>query len=93
MISPKATLRIIRPEEARNEYERMVCQILSEGCTLSAAELVKSVAEQMYSDELRHGAWVVDIGVWGPAIFDPDARQLLESMVGRCIEAKNGAIS
>jgi len=60
MISPKTTLCIVRPEEARNEYERMVCQVFSEGCPLSAAELVKSVAEQMYSDELRHGAWVVD---------------------------------
>ncbi|OGI10194.1 MAG: hypothetical protein A2Y40_03745 [Candidatus Margulisbacteria bacterium GWF2_35_9] len=38
-------------------------------------------------------AWVVDIGFFGVAIFEPEARKLLESMVGRCIEAKNGAIS
>ncbi len=91
MIPPKTVLRLVRSEQARNEYERMVCQVLSEKGSLSAAELVRQVAEKMYSDELRHGAWVVDIGILGPAVFEPEAQELLEPMLGRCIEVESGS--
>lgn len=89
MIPSQTILRLVRPDEAKDEYERMVCQVLSEEGPLSAAELVRHVAEKMYSDELCHGAWVVDIGILGPAAFEPEAQELLEPMLGRCIELEN----
>jgi hypothetical protein len=70
---------------AKNHCERTVCQILNAEGALPAAELIKRVADEMYYGELRHGAWVADIGIFGPAIFEREAQALLESMVGRCI--------
>ena len=93
MIPPQTILRVVRAEEARNEYERMVCQVLSVEGPLPAADLVRHVVDKMYSEELRRGAWVVDIGIFGPAIFETEARELLEPMVGRCIKVESGAIS
>lgn len=93
MIPAKAILRAASSEGSRNEYERMVCQVLCAQGPLPAAELVRRVAEEMYFDELRHGAWVVDIGIFGPAIFEAEARELVESMVGRCIEVGSGPMA
>ena len=49
------------------------------------SEMVKRVAEEMYYDELRHGGWAADIGIWGPRLFERDAFVLLESMKDRCL--------
>jgi hypothetical protein len=44
--------------------------------------LVKLVAAELYEEELRSGAWLVDIGLFGSDLFVPD--------VAHEVSAKNG---
>jgi hypothetical protein len=46
--------------------------------------LVERVASELYNEELRHGAWVLDIGLFGSSLFVPD--------VVSEIEARNGTL-
>ena len=42
--------------------------------------LEELVADSLYRQELRRGGWVVDVGVWGPAVFRREARNILRGM-------------
>ena len=50
--------------------------------------LVKRVAHEIYSDEIRNGAWVMDIGLFGPGLFAPDVVGELEAGNGILWEIK-----
>ncbi len=41
--------------------------------------LEEEIAESLYCDELRRGAWVADIGVWGPAMCRREAARIVAS--------------
>ena len=89
MIRPDVIVRLANLAGAKNHYERMVCQILEAEGPRPAAELVKRVAQEMYYEELRLGAGVVEIGIFGPAIFEREVQEFLESMVGRGITVES----
>jgi len=67
MIRPDVIVRLANLAGAKNHYERMVCQILEAEGPRPAAELVKRVAQEVYYEELRLGAGVVETGTFGPA--------------------------
>jgi hypothetical protein len=46
--------------------------------------LVERIADQLYREELRQGAWILDIGLFGSS--------LLISSVAQEIEAANGVL-
>lgn len=43
------------------------------------SDLVLRVARRLYYDALRHGAAVVDIGLFGEGLFNAEAAAVLES--------------
>jgi hypothetical protein len=44
--------------------------------------LVQRVARDLYVDEVRHSGWAVEIGVFGPVLFLPDAAREIEAADG-----------
>lgn len=91
MLSGKATLKLKDAGAARTDEERLVCRLFrTEGpCTVS--EIVQRIAQEMYNEELKHGGGVADIGVFGPRLFERDARALVECMRGRCLSVEGEA--
>jgi hypothetical protein len=89
MMRQDVIVRLANLAGAKNHYERMVCQIPEAEGPRSAAELVKRVAQEMYYEELRLGAGVVEIGIFGPAIFEREVQEFLEPMVGRSITVES----
>jgi hypothetical protein len=85
MLSPNATLRLRDAGRAQGKSEQLVCKILAAERPCSVSKMAKRIAEEMYYDELKLGAWVVDIGIWGSRLFEREAFVLLESMADRCL--------
>ena len=52
---------------------RLAVGILRRQGRTSLAKLVGRVAQELYFDEMRHGGWTLDIGLYGPELFVPDA--------------------
>lgn len=52
--------------------EQRLSSALKETAPISVANLVKRVAAELYSDELRQGAGVLDIGLIGDRLFNRD---------------------
>jgi hypothetical protein len=52
--------------------EQRLLSALKEAGPISLANLVKRVAAELYSDELRRGAGVLDIGLIGDRLFNHD---------------------
>ncbi|HEY2919669.1 MAG TPA: hypothetical protein VGK77_11840 [Candidatus Binatia bacterium] len=52
--------------------EQRLSSALREAGPISLASLVKRVAAELYSDELRQGAAVLDIGLIGDRLFNRD---------------------
>jgi len=48
---------------AETDEERTVCQMLRERKACKRSELITELADKMYKNELKHGAWAVDIGL------------------------------
>ena len=64
------TLRLIAPvRPAATQVERLAVEILKREGRTSLKRLVADVAREVYSDEVRRGAWVLDIGLYGPGLF------------------------
>ena len=63
--------------------ERAVCRILRERKACKLSNLIVELANHMYKNELKHGAWAVGIGLFGPRIFERDARGVVRSMQDR----------
>ena len=55
-----------------------VISVLERGGPAVFGELVKQIADQMYLEELRHGAAVIDIGLFGARLFHAQAAAILE---------------
>ncbi|MFP4215783.1 MAG: hypothetical protein ACOCVI_01830 [Planctomycetota bacterium] len=79
------TIALKDAEEARADMERLACDIIQSEGPKTVSDLVKRVADEMYHEELRNGAWAVDIGIWGPSLFNRDAMALLDGMKDRCL--------
>lgn len=91
MLGANTTLRIKDVTRARTNMERLICDILQKEGPLTASELAGRVAQGMYYEALKDGAWVVDIGIWGPSLCRREALALLDDMTDRClaVEGKN----
>ena len=82
-------MRIVSSAGAKNHYERLVCQVIDAKGPQQVRELVRHIAKEMYYGELRYGAGVIDLGLFGSTLFEREAQELLESMVGRFIEVES----
>ena len=61
--------RVARP---RTAIELQIISILKEAGAVSHDQLVQRVARDLYEGELRRGAAVVDIGMFGSRLFEPE---------------------
>lgn len=92
MLSRKTVVRLKDARKAEGDLERLVCRILEIDGPSAVSELVKRVAKEMYNDALKHGGSSVDIGIFGPSLFERDVFAVLDSMKDQCIsvESENG---
>jgi hypothetical protein len=67
--------------------QRLACALKETG-SISVAGLVKRVASELYSDELRQGAGVLDIGLIGDRLFNRDIIRELNAGNGILWEIK-----
>ena len=63
-----------------NAAERLVERIVGKGKSAHLHWLEEQVCDAFYRAELRGGAWVIDIGVWGPSLFRTEAARVLEEI-------------
>ena len=80
---------IVRPIEPPGRpiatpIERLTVSSLRREGVIPLQLLVERVADELYHEELRKGAWVLDIGLFGSKLFVPD-------VIGE-IEARNGTL-
>ena len=68
--------------------EQRLSSALKEMGTISLGSLVKRVAAELYGDELRRGAGVLDIGLIGDRLFNHDIVQELNAGNGILWEIK-----
>lgn len=85
MLDDSAMLILKDAGQARTDMERLVCDILQTEGPTTVSDLIKRIADEMYYEELRNGAWAVDIGISGPSLFNRDALALLDGMKDRCL--------
>ena len=68
--------------------ERLAAALKKSGREVSVANLVKSVAADLYTEELRKGAGVLDIGLLGDRLFNADIIRELKAGDGILWEIK-----
>jgi len=69
-------------------FERLVVATLTREGAMRFSTLVELVALDFYLDELRHGAWILDIGVFGSKLFIPEVARELKAGDGVLWEIK-----
>lgn len=74
---------IRRPATA---VESVVVNLLSRADETPVENLVALVADAFYRDELRMGAWAIDLGLFGSSLFVSEARRALEAGDGELWE-------
>ena len=85
-IGSKVRLRQITDRRRATAAESVVVELLSHAEEMPLETLVTRVAEALYHEELRAGAWAVDVGLFGSGLFVPDARRVLASGDGELWE-------
>ena len=68
--------------------EQRVISTLKQAGSVSFENLVKTVAGEIYAEELRKGAGVLDIGLFGSRLFNSDVVRELEAGDGTLWEIK-----
>jgi hypothetical protein len=69
--------------------EQRVISTLKETGPVSFAKLVKTIAGEVYAEELRKGSGVLDIGLFGSRLFNSDVIRELEAGDGVLWEIKH----
>jgi hypothetical protein len=69
--------------------EQRVISTLKETGPVSFANLVKTVAGEVYAEELRKGSGVLDIGLFGSRLFNSDVVRELKAGDGVLWEIKH----
>jgi hypothetical protein len=69
--------------------ERQLISALKKVGAVSLEELVKTVAADLYAEELRKGAGVLDIGLFGSRLFNDDVVRELNAGDGILWEIKS----
>ena len=79
-------VRLIEPHSGApvSPVERLAVTMLKRERAIPFHLLVERVASELYHEELRNGAWVLDIGLFGSSLFVPD--------VAGEIKARDGAL-
>ncbi len=79
-------MRLIDPPSRApiTSVERLTVATLKREGIIAFALLVERVASEVYSEELRNGAWILDIGLFGSRLFVP-------AVAGE-IKARNGTL-
>ena len=67
---------------AITRVERAALEILRETGEAPFDALVAHVAAELYREEIRHGAWAVDLGLLGSRLFVPDVVRSLDRYNG-----------
>ena len=67
------------PQPPATLIERTVVSTLKREAEMAFGPLVERVAAELYSAELRGGAWMVDLGLFGRSLFVPDVVRELEA--------------
>ena len=62
--------------------ERATLRVLKETGETRLEPLVERVADELYREELRNGAWLVDLGLVGSRLFVPDVLRSLKAYNG-----------
>lgn len=70
------------PRPPVTPVERLAVSTLRREGAMPLPALAQLVASDLYADALRHGAWVIDIGVFGRDIFAPDVARELKAANG-----------
>ena len=78
-ISTGPIVRLVdsRRRQAESPIELQIISILKEAGSISHNHLVQRVARDLYEGELRRGAAVVDIGLFGSRLFE---REVVETL-------------
>ena len=82
----KVRLRQITDRRRATAAESVVIKLLSQAEEIPLETLVGRVAEALYNEELRAGAWAVDVGLFGSGLFAAEARRVLASGDGELWE-------
>ncbi len=75
----KVRLRKITNLRRATAAESVVVELLSRTEQMDLAALVRLVAEALYREELRAGAWAVDVGLFGCGMFVSEAQRILKA--------------
>jgi hypothetical protein len=65
-----------------DSVEQMIRNFLCQEGPKDVAKVVKRVAMRIYQDELRQGARLLDIGLFGAKLFEPEVAKALRSGMG-----------
>jgi hypothetical protein len=74
-----------RIDRAPSGYEVLILRHLRHDTGAGLAAIVDRVVEEVVREEQAHGAWNVDIGVWGRAIVRRDVLATVQGMLGRSL--------
>jgi hypothetical protein len=79
-----STIRVMTSPRraAATEAELFVAGLLHSRNNRSYPEVISALADFIYSKELKKGAWVLDVGLFGSSLFVSEACQELESGKG-----------
>lgn len=62
-----------------NDVEEFAVSLIARTAALSYRKSVARLAEYLYQKEMGAGAWAVDIGLFGSALFNGDAMRIWEA--------------
>ena len=85
-LTTKVRLRQITDRRRATAAESVVVELLAHAEEIPLETLVARVAEGLYREELRAGAWAVDVGLFGSGLFAAEARRVLASGDGELWE-------
>lgn len=80
----RVRLREHAGESRLTRVERATLEVLKEKGETRLDLLAERVASELYREELRNGAWAVDLGLIGSGLFIPD--------IVRSVMARNGIL-
>ena len=77
------------PTGPATRVERAALRVLKETGEAPLVTVVERVADELYREELRDGAWLVDLGLFGSRLFVPDVLRSLKAYDGRLWQITN----
>ncbi|MGH6689410.1 MAG: hypothetical protein ACREF4_01830 [Gammaproteobacteria bacterium] len=75
-------LRSVIDESRATPVQRVMLEVLTREGPMPACLFVNRVARRLYTDEVSRGAWAIEIGVFGSALFAADAAHELAAGEG-----------